>query len=120
MTSDGLEPGAEPAQKTVMTSTDEPPTNSGPRHDAARRAWRFGWIASAILVAIFAGLAAATRFEIFGAGFHVSFALVLGVLGTILLGVGLMALSFYSDRSGTDDGVIGMSRDEWSEDNRER
>lgn len=77
-----------------------------------KRAWRFGWIATAILVAIIAALAALSQFEVFGAGFHVNFALVLGVLGTILLGVGLMALSFYSDRSGADEGVLGMADDD--------
>lgn len=73
---------------------------------------RFGALASAILFAIIIVLGFAARLEIFNAGFHVSFALILGVAGTILLGVGLMALSFYSDRSGADDAVRGMGGDD--------
>lgn len=114
-----MENRADPAQKAAMTSDDQPPNDAGERRAAIRKAWRFGWIATAILVAFFVAFAAAARFEIFGAGFHLNLALILGVLGTILLGVGLMALSFYSDRSGVDDGVIGISRDEWSDNNRE-
>jgi len=102
-----------------MPLNENQPGPAAGRRDAARDAWRFGWIASAILFAGFVAIAAASRFEFFGAGFHVSFALILGVFGTILLGVGLMALSFYSDRSGADDDVIDMSRDEWTPDNRE-
>lgn len=84
------------------------PPLSGAR-TAAQRAWRFGWIATGLLVAIMAGLAAAMRLDVFGAGFHLNFALILGVAGSILLGVGLMALSFYSDRSGADDGAAASS-----------
>jgi len=106
-------------RKPVMPTGEIQPNDAADRRDAVRKAWRFGRVATAILVAASIALAAATRFEILSAGFHVNFALVLGVLGAILLGVGLMALSFYSDRSGADDGVIGMSRDEWTPDNRE-
>lgn len=81
---------------------------------AARAARRFFWIAAGLLVAIMAALVAVSRLEIFGAGFHVNFALVLGVLGTIGLGVGLMALSFYSDRSGADDDVINRGDETWT------
>jgi hypothetical protein len=83
---------------------------------AVRAAWRFGWLAAGLLVAITVALTAVSRLEIFGAGFHVNFALVLGVLGTIGLGVGLMALSFYSDRSGADDEVANRSDDAWTRD----
>lgn len=96
-----------------MPTAKEPLENARDGRDAARKAWRFGGIATAILIAAMAAFAGLMRFEVFGAGFHVNFALVLGVLGTILLGVGLMALSFYSDRSGTDDGVIGMDEEGW-------
>lgn len=95
-----------------MTTAKKPLENARDGRDAARKAWRFGGIATAILIAAMAAFAGLMRFEVFGAGFHVNFALVLGV--------GLMALSFYSDRSGIDDGVIGMSMDEWTEDNSER
>lgn len=103
-----------------MTVKDKPPENPRNGREAARKAWRFACIATGILVAVMIAFAGLMRFEVFGAGFSVNFALVLGVLGTILLGVGLMALSFYSDRSGADDSVINMSMDEWNEDNRER
>lgn len=86
---------------------------------AAQKAWRFGWVATALLIAIMGVLAALSELEVFGAGFHVNFALLLGVLGTILLGVGLMALSFYSDRSGADDeaagGVVSFDNDRTNE-----
>lgn len=85
------------------------------RRLAARKAWRFAGLAAGLLVLLMIAFAAAARLEVFGAGFHVNFALVLGVAGTILLGVGLMALSFYSDRAGVDDGVIGMSDGERDE-----
>lgn len=92
------------------------PDPSAPRKIAARRAWRFGIITILILTVVIIAFAAATRLDIFSAGFHVSFAMILGIAGTILLGVGLMALSFYSDRSGVDDGVLGMSDDNWRDD----
>lgn len=103
-----------------MPTDDNTPKGPPSRRDAARKAWRFGWIATTLLIAVMIAFAAVARLEIFGAGFHINFALILGVLGTTGLGVGLMALSFYSDRSGADDRVIDMSRDEWSEDNREQ
>ncbi len=89
-----------------------PTPASADRKDALKRALRFGAVASALLAALVIGLALATRLEVFGAGFHVNFALILGVAGTILLGVGLMALSFYSERSGADDAVLGMRDDD--------
>ncbi|MBI1393764.1 MAG: hypothetical protein GC152_13585 [Alphaproteobacteria bacterium] len=50
-------------------------------------------------------IALLARFEAFGAGFHVRFAMFLGVAGTIGVAVGLMALVFHSDRSGHDDRI---------------
>jgi len=97
------------AQVTQMTRTQAPADDP----KAARRsALRFGAVATALLAALVGGFALLTRLEVFGAGFHANFALFLGVAGTIALGVGLMALSFYSDRSGVDDGVLGMGDDE--------
>lgn len=92
------------------------PDQSASRKIAAQRAWRFGAIATMLLTGTIIVIAAATRLDIFSAGFHVSFAMILGVAGTILLGVGLMALSFYSDRSGVDDGVLGMKDENWGDD----
>jgi hypothetical protein len=105
------------AQEARMTPPEAPADDP---KDARRSALRFGAVATALLAALVGGFALLARLEVFSAGFHVNFALFLGIAGTILLGVGLMALSFYSDRSGADDRVLDMSRKEWSEDNRER
>jgi ABC-type nickel/cobalt efflux system permease component RcnA len=74
------------------------------RHDrSARKSARFFLICSGLLIAIIVIFAFAMRLEIFSAGPHVVFAMVLGVFFTIVLGVGLMALAFHSDDSGIDD-----------------
>lgn len=44
------------------------------------------------------------RLEVFSASPHIAFALFLGVIATIAVGVGLMALVFHSSRSGHDRG----------------
>lgn len=67
-----------------------------------RRAIVFGATAATILVAAAVGFLMGTRGAPFDWGFHAGLAIVLGVGATILLGVGLMALSFYSSRSGAD------------------
>lgn len=72
---------------------------------ARRAALRFSALSAGAVAAIAIGVVAIARFDFLGAGFHVNFALLLGAAGTIALGVGLMALSFYSSRSGTDDSV---------------
>lgn len=72
----------------------------------------FGAFATILLFAAVAGVAFASRFEFFNAGPHAILAITLGVGGSILLGVGLMALSFFSNRTGADEAV--MSRDEFS------
>lgn len=87
-------------------------TESGGKSNASRKAARFGAVAALVLVAAMATLAFAFGAGVLGAGFHGIFALALGVCGAILLGVGLMSLSFYSDRSGSDDAVVGMGDDE--------
>lgn len=84
------------------------------------RAVRFVAIGSVVLLVILAASAMAAQLEIFGAGFHVNFALILGVAGTVVLGFGLMALTFYSNRSGADDAVLGMSDTEWRPDDQAR
>jgi hypothetical protein len=80
--------------------------------DAARRARRFAIAASAAVLFILVFIAAFARLNLFGAGLHANLALFLGVAGTLGLGVGLMALSFYSNRSGADDAVRGMGEDD--------
>ncbi|MCB2114402.1 MAG: hypothetical protein KDD85_12780 [Parvularculaceae bacterium] len=82
---------------------------------ARRRAVRFFQLACGALVGAISLVALAARFDFLGAGFHVNFALLLGVAGTILLGVGLMALSFYSNRSGADDAVLNKDDGAWRE-----
>lgn len=85
------------------------------RRAAAQKARRFGLIATLVLAAVMTILTAFSQFDPFGAGVHLSIAFILGVGGAILLGVGLMALSFYSDRAGVDDGVVGMNDDHWDD-----
>jgi hypothetical protein len=63
-------------------------------------------IASAAILIVIAG-----RFDFLGGGFHVNFAMLLGAVGTIAVGVGLMALVFYSSRSGADERVKSDARD---------
>lgn len=95
-----------------MDATDPVENSPGPQRRAAlRTALRFAGAASLGLLIVIGLIGIAARFEFFGAGFHINFALALGVLGTVLLGVGLMALSFYSDRSGADDQVLGMGEE---------
>ena len=93
--------------------TDPAPVFPDMKKDARRKAVGFFRLASGILFAAIGFLALAARFDFFGAGFHVNFALVLGIAGTVLLGVGLMALSFYSDRSGADDEVLNTDDAVW-------
>jgi hypothetical protein len=68
-----------------------------------------------LLIAIFAGLLGLTLWTFFGGwsrlnwhmGVHGWIALTLGVVVSLALGGGLMALSFYSDRRGYDDRAGG-------------
>jgi hypothetical protein len=73
---------------------------------------RFGAIAAGALIVVAAAIVAAARFDFLGAGFHVNLAMLLGALGTIGVGVGLMALTFYSSRSGADDEVKSGAPDD--------
>lgn len=83
------------------------------RNRAARRAaLRFGAVAAGLIGAVMILIVGAGRFDFLGAGFHVNFAMILGVAGTIAVGVGLMALTFYSSRSGADEEVKTTSADE--------
>lgn len=84
---------------------------SGPK-DALNKARRFALVASAAVIILLIVIAALARLDLFRAGFHANLAIFLGVIGTLGLGVGLMALSFYSNRSGADDAVRGMGEDD--------
>lgn len=79
---------------------------------ALQKARRFALLASAAVIILLVAAAALARLDLFRAGFHANLAILLGVVGTIGLGVGLMALSFYSNRSGADDAVRGMGEDD--------
>jgi hypothetical protein len=70
---------------------------------SAKKSARFFWICSGLLATIMAAFSAMFRFEIFSASPHIIFAMFLGVVLTIGLAVGLMALAFHSDDSGIDD-----------------
>lgn len=70
---------------------------------ARRAAVRFGALAAGLIATSAVVVVAAAQFDFLGAGFHVNFALLLGAAGTIAVGVCLMALAFYSSRSGADD-----------------
>lgn len=82
------------------------------RRRAAGAARRFGAVAAALIVAATIVIAALARFDFLGAGFHGNLAMLLGALGTIAVGVGLMALTFYSSRSGADDDVKTVAPDD--------
>jgi hypothetical protein len=81
------------------------------RRNARRAARLFGFVAAGLIAGV-AVIIAAARFDFFSAGFHVNFAMLLGAVGTIAVGVGLMALTFYSSRSGADDRVKSDPVDE--------
>jgi len=70
---------------------------------SAKKSTRFFWICSGLLAAIMAVISLIFRFEIFYASPHIIFAMFMGVVLTIGLAVGLMALAFHSDDSGIDD-----------------
>ncbi len=76
------------------------------RRAQSRRAMR---MAAIIIVASLAAVGLYTWFELSDATLSASgyIALVLGVIGTVGLGVGLMALVFYSHRYGYDDKIGG-------------
>lgn len=82
------------------------------RREARRAAARLGAMAAGLLGLAAVLIVALARFDFLGAGFHVNFAVLLGVAGTIALGVGLMALTFYSSRSGADEAARHDGRDD--------
>ncbi|MXO74687.1 hypothetical protein GRI40_05560 [Altererythrobacter aerius] len=82
-----------------------------PRHrdDAAREFRRMmRWIA---IVGVLMVIAALVYLKIVGAWhLHAVIATVLGVFVSVLLGSGLFALAFFSDKSGHDDNVTDATR----------
>lgn len=82
--------------------------------DAARRLQSRQAIITAalIIVASLAAIGVYTWFELGDVAMSASgyVALVLGIIGTVGLGVGLMALVFYSHRYGYDDKIGGDDR----------
>jgi hypothetical protein len=74
------------------------------RKQAEAEFWRMvRWIAAiGVLMAIGAIVYLAATGELY---FHMVVATVLGVFFSVLLGCGLFALSFFSDKSGHDDTV---------------
>ncbi|MFN0024874.1 MAG: hypothetical protein ACKVS5_13360 [Parvularculaceae bacterium] len=88
-----------------MTDDVSPTPRQIRRNHALADARRFAVIAGVALAAAAATIVAVARFDFLGAGVHVNLAMVLGTLGAIALGVGLMGLTFYSNRSGVDDEV---------------
>ncbi len=70
---------------------------------SAKKSMKFFWVCTGLLFGVIAIFAYAMKLEIFDAGPHVVFAMLAGVIFTILLGVGLMALAFHSDDSGIDE-----------------
>jgi hypothetical protein len=65
--------------------------------------WRFVAICGGVVVALLVLLWAFDGLSGLGLSVHGVVALVLGITLSVGLGVGLMALVFYSNRSGTDD-----------------
>ena len=85
-----------------MQENDDQQLDTSAANTSNRRfvLWAGGLLVAAVLV-----FAAVTQLPIFGRGFHAVFAVILGVGFTIALAVGLMALTFYSARSGHDDQI---------------
>lgn len=88
-----------------------PPSSAGdPRFRQILRAG--GWLA---LLAIVLALIALQLFDI-PLNIHLVLATIVGVGGSIGVGVGLMALIYLSARSGHDEGVSQHTPDEWRDD----
>lgn len=79
------------------------------RKQAEAEFWRMvRWIAAiGVLMAVGAIVYLAATGELY---FHMVVATVLGVFFSVLLGCGLFALSFFSDKSGHDDTVRDSTR----------
>ena len=67
-----------------------------------------GWIALAGLVMVIAALFYISRYE--PLRLHMVIATILGVFFSVLLGAGLFAAAFFSDKSGHDQSVTDATR----------
>jgi hypothetical protein len=88
-----------------MSTTNESPTPSSPRDSKLA-----GWLVIAVLCAMLVGAGALgylgwfrTDHDVPEAGYV---ALVLGVVFSLVVGIGLMALVFYSSRKGYDEPAV--------------
>ncbi len=90
---------------TVKRMTGDMPNDGNDKRSkkSAKKSARFFWICSGLLAAIMVAFSSIFRFEIFSASAHIIFAMFMGVVLTIGLAVGLMALAFHSDDSGIDE-----------------
>ena len=88
-----------------MTSTSGEPTPTGPREGRLAR-----WLVIAVLCAMLLGAIAFGYFGWFSTDTKVPeagyAALALGVVFSLVVGVGLMALVFYSSRKGYDEPAV--------------
>jgi len=87
-------------------------TSNQKKSGDTKRARRFAVFLTLALVAGLTVFGVAAGVNLFQAGWFAGLALAGGVVATIALGVSLMALAFYSNRSGADDAVSGMGEDE--------
>lgn len=79
------------------------------KQKASREFWRMArWIAFAGLVMVVAALLYIHAMDAWS--LHAVIATVLGVFVSVLLGCGLFALAFFSDKSGHDEDVSGTTR----------
>ncbi len=62
-------------------------------------------VCAAIVALALLGVWALRGFDTFGMGFHGILALLLGAILSSAVGIGLMALVFFSNRSGHDDEI---------------
>ncbi len=99
-----------------MTNTDGQPAPSGPQESKLGR-----WLVIAVLCAILVGAVAlgylgwfSTDIEVPAAGY---LALVLGVMFSLVVGVVLMALVFYSSRLGYDEPAVLIPEQESESEN---
>ena len=78
---------------------------------AARELRRMmGWIALAAVLMVAGGLVYSSLFTELTV--HLVIAVVLGTFFSVLLGSGLFALAFFSDKSGHDDRATGRKRED--------
>jgi len=88
-----------------MSVTNEPPPSSSPRHGKLAR-----WLVIAVLFAMLVGAGALGYLGWFSTDHDVPesgyVALVLGVVFSLVVGIGLMALVFYSSRKGYDEPAV--------------